>query len=78
MRLYLTVGIVIALILMGAGLYYKGRVDKESELAGKLADTRITVLKDGRKIDDEILAADDVDLCAVLGGCVVPDEPVNH
>ncbi|WP_048647507.1 hypothetical protein [Nitratireductor soli] len=38
----------------------------------RLKDDRITVLKDGKAIDDEVLGADTDTLCGLLGGCL-PD-----
>lgn len=38
-----------------------------------LKDDRITILKDGQEIDNEVIGADDDYLCKLLGGCV-PDE----
>lgn len=40
----------------------------------KLQDDRITILQDGRKIDERVLRADDFSLCNMLGGCGVPDD----
>jgi|UniRef100_Q11IY8 hypothetical protein len=45
----------------------------KSAVLSKLASDRITVLQDGRKIDEDVLGADDGALCALLGGCL-PDE----
>ncbi|RUW50063.1 hypothetical protein [Mesorhizobium sp. M8A.F.Ca.ET.021.01.1.1] len=65
-----------ALLLAGSllgGVYAKGRVDGRASLAAQLAGDRITILKDGKAIDNEALAADDPALCALLGGCLQPD-----
>ncbi|RWI96101.1 hypothetical protein [Mesorhizobium sp.] len=65
-----------ALLLAGAligGVYAKGRADGRASLTAQLAADRVTILKDGKAIDNEALAADDPALCALLGGCLQPD-----
>lgn len=62
-----------ALAAAGAALgaaYVKGRVDGRDVLTARLAADRVDILKDGRKIDAEALAADDDALCRLLGGCM--------
>lgn len=56
-------------------VYVKGRADGRAVVAAKLAEDRITILRDGKAIDYEVLAADDDALCGLLGGCGVPDSP---
>lgn len=51
--------------------YQRGR----EAVLSQLQDDRITVLKDGARIDNEALTADDDNLCRLLGGCSVPDDP---
>lgn len=46
----------------------------KSAVLDRLKDDKITILKDGRKIDNEVLNADDPGLCALLGGCELPDD----
>jgi hypothetical protein len=55
------------------GAYFKGRADGRAAVIERLQSDRITILKDGRKIDDEVLGADDDALCALLGGCGLPE-----
>lgn len=47
------------------------RAGKSAVLA-RLQSGRITILKDGRRIDEKVLGADDSALCRLLGGCL-PD-----
>ena len=61
-----------ALLLAGAvigGTYQLGRHSEKVALAAKLADGRITILKDGKEIDEKVLSGDDDYLCSILGGC---------
>lgn len=71
------VGRIVLLALLVAVLvavaYLYGRHDGRAALAAELAGDRITILKDGKAIDNEVLAADDPALCALLGGCLQPD-----
>lgn len=71
----LKVGAVIVVLagLAWSHLWVYG-AGKDSVL-NRLKDDRITVLKDGRAIDDEVLRADDTMLCTLLGGCLPDDEP---
>lgn len=66
-------GIVIGAALMAAPAYFVGKGAGKAEVAVGLQDDRITILKDGQKIDEGALQADDFDLCGLLGGCVQPD-----
>lgn len=69
------VGGVLAVLAVAGAIYVKGRVDGRASLLSGLAEDRITILKDGKEIDDEVHAADDAVLCALLGGCELPDRP---
>lgn len=67
-------GLALVLAATAAGgLYLKGRADGRAAVLARLQADRITILKDGREIDDEVLGADDDALCALLGGCGLPD-----
>mgnify|MGYP001413875123 CR=1 FL=1 len=55
------------------GAYFKGRADGRAAVIERLQSDRITILKDGKEIDDEVLGADDDALCALLGGCGLPE-----
>ncbi|WEX10264.1 hypothetical protein [Chelativorans sp. AA-79] len=61
---------VLAALAVSHGAAYRAG---KSAVLGKLASDRITIMKDGRRIDEEVLGADDGALCALLGGCL-PDE----
>lgn len=63
----------IAVALVGGVLgatYFKGRHDAASRIEARLKDDRITILKDGRRIDDKVENLDDAGLCVLLGGCL--------
>ena len=70
---YVVIGALVAAGLALSGAYLKGRGDGRGALVAQLQADRITLMKDGRKIDDEVAAADDPVLCALLGGCL-PDD----
>lgn len=58
---------------IAGGAYFKGRADGRAALVERLQSNRITLIKAGKEIDDEVLRADDDALCALLGGCRVPE-----
>ncbi|RWE90213.1 hypothetical protein [Mesorhizobium sp.] len=64
------IGVVLLAAALVGGVYVKGRADGRARVLSQIADDRITILKDGKKIDEQVLAADDDALCALLGGCV--------
>lgn len=53
--------------------YFIGQSAGKQSVRDELKDSRITILKDGKQIDEKVLGADDTGLCNLLGGCVVPD-----
>lgn len=70
MRLYIYIGLAVAVLLGGAywsvTLYNAGK----NAVVEKLKDDRITILKEGRKIDESVLSADDDSLtCILLDNC---------
>lgn len=68
---YIAWGVVAALLTFShiyAINYGKGVI------LSRLSSDRIKVLKDGQAVDKEVLNADDAGLCALLGGCELPDE----
>lgn len=71
-------GAVLVIGLALGGLYLKGRSDGRANVLGQLAAERVTILKDGKAIDDATDLLDDDGLCAVLGGCGVPDGAAGH
>jgi hypothetical protein len=55
---------------VGYGFGYSGG---RKAVYDDLQANRIQILKDGKHIDEKALAADDPGLCALLGGCELPD-----
>lgn len=70
---YILGGAVLGAALLVGGSYWWGYDSGKDSVLTRLKDDRITILQDGKRIDEEILDADDDALCALLGGCV-PDE----
>lgn len=68
-KLGAAIGVAALLTFTHVYVYNAG---KDTVLA-RLKDQRIEVLKDGKKIDAEVLAADDSTLCDILGGCELPN-----
>lgn len=60
---------LLAVVAMCGAVYMKGRFDGAARLSERLAAERVTILKDGKEIDDATQILDDAGLCAVLGGC---------
>lgn len=60
------------------GAYLKGRADGRAVVLEQIRTDRITILKDGKEVDDAVLGADDLGLCAMLGGCELPASPGGH
>lgn len=65
-------GLLAVGLALGA-IYIKGRSDGRANVLERLAAERVTILKDGKAIDDATDLLDDDGLCAVLGGCGLPD-----
>lgn len=65
--LYAAIGlaVVIGLSTLAHALYSAG----QDRVYSKLKDDRITVLKDGKKIDETVLSADDDALYCMLVNC---------
>lgn len=71
---FIILGIVVALLTFThLYAYNKGK----GVILARLTTDRIRVLKDGQEIDKQVLAADDVSLCAMLGGCGVQEHRAN-
>lgn len=66
---YVIGGAILAAVVLATGGYVKGRMDGREAVLQRLQDDRITILKDGQAIDNEVLAADSDELCSMLGGC---------
>lgn len=68
---YLKLGAATAIAaLLTFTHFYAYTIGKERVIA-QLQSDRIQVLKDGKEIDAQAIAADDDALCALLGGCSV-------
>lgn len=70
MRRYIYIGLAVAVLLGGSywsiTLYNAGK----NAVVEKLKDDRITILKEGRKIDENVLSTDDDGLtCILLDNC---------
>lgn len=61
-------GLALAAAIV-VGAYGLGHHEGRASLAAEIAGDRITILKDGKAIDEKVLAGDDDYLCGVLGGC---------
>lgn len=70
-KVYLIVGGCAAALLTFSHIYVYNA--GKSAVRAQLAEARVQILKDGKEIDAEVLAADDAELCRLLGGCVLPD-----
>lgn len=68
-------GIVIGAALMSGPVYFYGKAVGRANVVSEMKDDRITILKDGKKIDEDVLASDDAALCGFLGGCLPVDKP---
>lgn len=53
--------------------YFIGHSAGKKSVLATLQAQRVTILKDGKQIDEKVLGADDDSLCGLLGGCVVSD-----
>ncbi len=61
---------VLAVSVINGGIYLYGHQRGSASVLQRLQSDRITILKDGRAIDVEVLGADDPALCDKLGGCL--------
>lgn len=75
MKGYLYGGLAL-LIVVGLGISHSMAFKAgKSSIEQKLKDDRITILKDGRKIDESVFSADDSGLtCLLLDNCT--DKPL--
>lgn len=71
---WIRIGAVLAVIGLLAWSHTAVYRAGKSAVLTKLQNDRITVLQDGRKIDEKVLSADDAGLCELLGGCGLPDD----
>lgn len=73
-RWAICVAIGLALIVTA---YAMGRRHGVEALEAALAADRVRIIKDGKEIDSAVQTLDRDGLCAVLGGCAVPDDTVS-
>lgn len=74
---WIIIGVTLSIIALSTlfltikfGIEEKARL----EIQDTLHKERLETLKKGRKIDETIFKADDVVLCAILGGCLQPND----
>lgn len=69
MRLYIYIGIVIAAAAALTYGYARAYKSGKDSVISKLQEDKITVLENGKKIDEKVLAADDSSLVCLLIDC---------
>lgn len=76
MLTYLKIGAGAALgaILAYGPAYLHGRHEGRQAVVSELQDDRVTILKNGTAIDEQVYSADDLALCDLLGSCQLPDD----
>lgn len=72
MKLYLYAAIGVAILAGLSTLYYWGYSAGKQQVVERLQNDRITILRDGKKVDEKVFAADDDALYCMLVECV-PD-----
>lgn len=66
---WFTIAKYAAPVVIAAVVWFHGYSTGKQSVYDKLADDRITILKDGKEIDKDVEGLDDDALCGVLGGC---------
>ncbi len=74
MKTYLYAAVALAIIAGLSTLSYVSYSAGKQSVLTKLKDDRITVLQDGKRIDEDVFAADDDALRCMLIDC--PDQPL--
>lgn len=69
MKTWAYVAIIVAAIAGLSTLYITGYNAGKRQVIAKLQSDRITVLQDGKRIDEDVLAADDDALFCLLTDC---------
>ncbi|KFB10321.1 hypothetical protein [Nitratireductor basaltis] len=72
---WLRAGAVLAVVGLLTFTHWNAYQRGRTAVLQRLQSDRITILKDGKEIDHEVLEADDLDLCRMLGGCLPEHEP---
>ncbi|KFB11020.1 hypothetical protein [Nitratireductor basaltis] len=70
---WLRVGAVLAVVGLLTFTHWNAYQRGRMAVLQRLQSDRISILKDGKAIDYEALNADDAGLCALLGGCELPE-----
>lgn len=63
--------VVIVLLVLGllGWTHWQAFSGGKKYVLNKMAEERIEMFKDGKRIDETVFNADDVGLCTLLGGC---------
>lgn len=69
MKAYLYAGIAIAIVAGLSTIYFKGYSDGKQSVLQRLQSDKVTVLQDGKRIDNVVLGADDDALYCMLIDC---------
>ena len=70
MRLYIYIGLAFAVLTALAFGYASAYKSGKESIVTKLQEDKITILKEGRKIDENVLSTDDDGLtCILLDNC---------
>lgn len=71
--------VVLPLVFFGLVKMWQSDIQEKTrlEVGKELQDKRIETINKGREIDDKIFNSDDADLCAILGGCKLPDNSTD-
>lgn len=68
--LNLGVGVVAGAALAFGPAFFYGKSVGKADLVYQLQEDRAAIVKDGRKIDENVFSTDDSGLCVLLGGCL--------
>lgn len=73
-KAYIVVGLAVGVAACIGFSYAKGYSNGKEAILAKLAADRVVILKDGVKVDEKVLAADDNELVCMLVDCVQPND----
>lgn len=68
--LNLGAGVVLGAALAFGPAFFYGKSVGKADLVYQLQEDRAAIVKDGRKIDENVFSTDDSGLCMLLGGCL--------
>lgn len=69
MRLYIYIGLAVAVLTALAFGYASAYKSGKESIVTKLQEDKIQVLKDGKNVDENVLASDDDSLVCLLIDC---------